>query len=468
MAITKINYSQIKSAPINIMDYGATGNGTTNDTTAWLAFLAAVAVTGQRGYVPVGTYLVDPFSFDSTMSGMSLYGDSFNPASGTFGVPSTIIKCRTASAKFVTFAGTNDLRIDSISFDGNKISDAVLYFSGLTLNSPMNFAYCEFVGATPTTGIIHQYAGSIQGDSVTFYQCRIAESHNLIGSDKAANCIYNNNTNAFLITYENCYFASANVIARYGAGSCNLLNCQFYDITTGIILVDNATQPFTVDRGYTEGSASIYFFRQQGTAGVNYPYPIVLSKLQLNAADIDILCNCQQPVVITDSYISGNVQVTSYGGANGTHTVTARNLCFPAAKGFTGTDPLTYLENSGTEINTIQQPSKQTSAGVERIYVTGSVRSAVNSLATGVATPNVLDKNLCTIVNAAPQNVTDLTTNALNGQELIIYFGDGNTTLVQGATMKLQGSVNVTPTTGSIITLRCLSSVFYEVSRSIK
>jgi parallel beta-helix repeat protein len=58
MALTKVTYSMIATAPINVKDYGATGNGSTDDTAAIQDAIDAVTAGGTL-FFPVGTYLVD-------------------------------------------------------------------------------------------------------------------------------------------------------------------------------------------------------------------------------------------------------------------------------------------------------------------------------------------------------------------------------------------------------------------------
>jgi hypothetical protein len=48
----------ITGAPVNIKDFGAVGDGVTNDSTAFQSAIAAVATTGQTLYVPAGTYKI--------------------------------------------------------------------------------------------------------------------------------------------------------------------------------------------------------------------------------------------------------------------------------------------------------------------------------------------------------------------------------------------------------------------------
>lgn len=54
MSLTKASYSMITGAPANVLDYGAVGDGTTDDTTAIQAALTA----NYDVYVPIGTYLI--------------------------------------------------------------------------------------------------------------------------------------------------------------------------------------------------------------------------------------------------------------------------------------------------------------------------------------------------------------------------------------------------------------------------
>ena len=60
MALTKASYSMITGAYVNVLDYGATGDGTTNDATAiQAAFSAADTSPLKTVYFPTGTYLTN-------------------------------------------------------------------------------------------------------------------------------------------------------------------------------------------------------------------------------------------------------------------------------------------------------------------------------------------------------------------------------------------------------------------------
>jgi nitrous oxidase accessory protein NosD len=55
MSLTKVSFSMITGEVINVLDYGATGDGTTDDTTAIQA--AIVAAANKTLYFPAGIYL---------------------------------------------------------------------------------------------------------------------------------------------------------------------------------------------------------------------------------------------------------------------------------------------------------------------------------------------------------------------------------------------------------------------------
>jgi hypothetical protein len=90
------------------------------------------------------------------------------------------------------------------------------------------------------------------------------------------------------------------------------------------------------------------------------------------------------------------------------------------------------------------------------------------------ATINVNDKSWVNVFNAAPQNVTGLTS-GLVGQLVILYFQDANTTLVNSSNFRLTGSTNVNPSINSVLTFIGTGAApglapitWVEVSRSIK
>lgn len=58
MALTKVSYSMITGAPFNVLDYGAVGDGVTNDAPAIQDAIDAAEVLGGVVYLPANTYLM--------------------------------------------------------------------------------------------------------------------------------------------------------------------------------------------------------------------------------------------------------------------------------------------------------------------------------------------------------------------------------------------------------------------------
>ena len=56
MALTKVTNSMIDGAPVNVLDFGAVGDGVTDDSAAFAAAIASVASTGKKIYAPACVY----------------------------------------------------------------------------------------------------------------------------------------------------------------------------------------------------------------------------------------------------------------------------------------------------------------------------------------------------------------------------------------------------------------------------
>ena len=69
MSLTKASYAMINGAVINVLDYGAKGDGVTDDTSSIQAAFNA-STNGQYVYFPVGTYLTSStLTFDCSFGG---------------------------------------------------------------------------------------------------------------------------------------------------------------------------------------------------------------------------------------------------------------------------------------------------------------------------------------------------------------------------------------------------------------
>ena len=78
--LTKASYSMITGAPLNLLDYGAVGDGVTDDTAAITAWVQELCANELEGYAPPGKYL---FSSTIILDGKcSILGAGYSENSG--------------------------------------------------------------------------------------------------------------------------------------------------------------------------------------------------------------------------------------------------------------------------------------------------------------------------------------------------------------------------------------------------
>jgi hypothetical protein len=95
MSLTKATYSMIDGAAINIRDYGATGDGVTDDSAAVLAAFNAAKAAGKSLYVPVGIYNIATTISVSSLRNITVFGE---------GSP---VDLDTTKASYFRFTGTS-------------------------------------------------------------------------------------------------------------------------------------------------------------------------------------------------------------------------------------------------------------------------------------------------------------------------------------------------------------------------
>lgn len=123
MSLTKVSYSMISGTPINVLDYGAKGDGSTDDTNAILSAIAAMPAIGGGLLFPAGTYIVNADNF----SGLKFDGKSNFVVSG-YGA---IIKVKNAAQvvggyEVMSFFNCTYGAINGLTIDGNRTNRTIL------------------------------------------------------------------------------------------------------------------------------------------------------------------------------------------------------------------------------------------------------------------------------------------------------------------------------------------------------
>lgn len=121
-------YSGGSSLVFNVQTYGATGNGSTDDTTDIQAAITAAEVAGGEVFFPAGTYLVSS-TLSITTSNVAMRG-----------TPNSIIKAANASNLTngvigVTGTGVRFVELRDLTIDGNRANQTT-DGRGIVLNTP--------------------------------------------------------------------------------------------------------------------------------------------------------------------------------------------------------------------------------------------------------------------------------------------------------------------------------------------
>ena len=135
MSLTKVSYSMIKGECANVLDFGAVGDGVTDNTVAFQTAITQSAAAKTTLYIPSGTYICGTLTIAANMK---LIGENSH---------STIIKAKNGlNAGLLVSSGVenNYVYIQGLTFDGNSANNT----SGNTIT---------IVGAQPTLIDVNVY-----------------------------------------------------------------------------------------------------------------------------------------------------------------------------------------------------------------------------------------------------------------------------------------------------------------------
>ena len=264
MSLTKVSYSMITGAPANVKDFGAVGNGVTNDAAAFAAAIAAVATTGQSIYVPAGTYVIG--SALTSTGHLNMFGDGDKSildfsgatiAGSCITVSGALTQIQNISSASiygltVTFASAPSLAIDDVFciYDTDLwLTSRSYYYKGewcqvkgvsgstVGVTNPLYDSY------TPATTTVYK----LESKAVSFRNLRLVGGANTFGLLKIQFCeqaklenvsVYNENYQG--VEFDRCY-------------NSEVTNCYMYNKGTGTLddyaLIFSNSQKFRVIGG---------------------------------------------------------------------------------------------------------------------------------------------------------------------------------------------------------------------------
>lgn len=155
MALTKVSFSMIEKAPINVVDYGATGDGTTNDQSAFDAAILECKNSGRNLYVPAGNYnaaLNIDWAIQQASVSAITSAVGYNPAYyGPVGLCFNVTLDKSANIQNDSFwTRLKDCTISGGTFAGNIILCSVqtCQFNDITCKKVISYAYAPSTNLT--------------------------------------------------------------------------------------------------------------------------------------------------------------------------------------------------------------------------------------------------------------------------------------------------------------------------------
>lgn len=188
MSLTKVSYSMINGAPANVLDFGAVGDGTTDDTAAIQAALDSGAGTVT---FPNGTYLISAAIKPSSNQQLVGTGGTITMVNNTFAAGvhiDTKSNVRVNGLRIIGASGGNsfDQAILVVGSTNVTIENCLIQDIGNEAASPNEYGHgIEIDGSSVNTKIINNTIknikgyGQFRGDGVTIR----ASSNTLVESN---------------------------------------------------------------------------------------------------------------------------------------------------------------------------------------------------------------------------------------------------------------------------------------------
>lgn len=169
MGLTKASYAMINGAPLNILDFGAVGDGSTDNTAAFQAAITTMQQNGRDVFIPPGIYMTDALDFGAPI--YSKQGTFFGNDSNR-----CIIRRRTAgSGAFITVGSAS-----STYFQANLDMRDLTIDGGVTTNGPAFQGY-DIVNSLFSSVIFKggsEACNLYGGVQLTFRDCQFREAVN--------------------------------------------------------------------------------------------------------------------------------------------------------------------------------------------------------------------------------------------------------------------------------------------------
>lgn len=467
MSLTKVSYSMINGDVVNVFDYGAVGDGLTDDTAAIQASMTAA--NGKALYFPTGTYKTTSATF-SSFSNMLIFGDGF----------SSVIQVGTAIDAWLFDNTCSSINIQGLSFVGASVSTEGK--TALRLRAPRSSVRnCYFrnfnngvliqdenaIDCLITGNIFKDLIGSTSGNGYATYtiaQRTIISNNHFINVGRhdvylsgstpqgAQYCVVESNTSI------SCGSEAIALYAQSTQGSVKGCVVQGNNIkssgTQAIGITQNCTDNIIANNNI-EAAGQYGIILEGSTLAGTYPLRNVICGN--NVVD----CGVQQIRVIN---ASNNIFVGNTVSAVAVTPVSDRGINIDST-GTPSSYPSGNLVGTNTYNNLAGGAYVGSNAGVYFGIAERQEQEEWLIAADGDTSPSVLNAKHIVLANTGATTISNFD-DAKEGQEITLLFTNGNTTVNQ-SNAYLAGGAPFTGTANDTLTLVKRGIYWYEKCRSV-
>ena len=522
-AVTRTAQAKMRDV-VSVKDFGAVGDGVTNDTTAIQA--AATALTqGQILYFPAGQYVIGQIIFDGKSNiGVSAYGARFTLSGNNAGF---LVKgvCSGIYVAGGTITG------DGVNRDANTANAQIGWMFGNEAGAFVQNVFVQDV-IVDAANIGFKFAAGTGGGSgnpnyVKIQRCQTKDIVGLVGGmgygfqfSQASNSVISDcvaincgrhgiyfaegrnyaATNCVVRDHRSTVYTAAYRVAMSISRSRNVAvsNCVFDNCYDGTIEVDVDTQgtaPDNVSIGtaitnctfLNSELADIRIGTVPATDGTVYDVTIsncVMVRKSANATS-SIVVEGGERIKITDNLIDASASAA-----------TVRAIALNATSGATYTNDVEIVRNTINSSNIGVQFESALQTGTTRVRVLDNKITATTAELEFVGGENTTTNNnliynrsngknanrsytssgsnviipvggldVLTLGSSGATTVSNFS-GGTEGQELLCYFTNGNTTLLN-TNFYTAGALNFTGTASDTLTMVYMGGFWREKCRSI-
>ena len=210
MSLTKASYSMITGSPVNVMDFGAKGDGSNDDTSAIQAAITSLTSTGGTVWFPVGNYkITSPINW---LPRVNLTGAGGHVASRIFG---------THAGNLFQYVDIDFCIVEKLAFDGSGCTAFKQTGSSYTQN--ITWRDCHFYSALSECIYGNLIFGKIFDNTFGYYGTVGAAHRHIVSLGSSTNA-----TNLNIIRGNRFYNAKGNESVLFNSGeSLEILGNNF-------------------------------------------------------------------------------------------------------------------------------------------------------------------------------------------------------------------------------------------------